>query len=257
MISYLAAGNGVSGSALGGFLGSLAVTVFGFLTLQNVKSIAWRRQGRELVRLEKTISERERNAAPLTSDADPYTIHEESFWREREEYSESSIRLRERVLLNETESLFRRAKAAFAAFLIVAIGTSAVLLYGSYLALEGHIASGIVVALSGAIPATFSLGLYRLQSSADKRASEALKTLDQEVEKETLIKRIQLSARRVADTDSRERLEMLASLRAAMPDATPEQLALLLGAVSGAPMSEKGRSDLPPGRRQPQPPQLQ
>jgi hypothetical protein len=205
--------------------------------------------GRDLAILEQSIDYREHAQGPILDLAvqqklmprDHTSVHDEESLRALQDlglyrgdgrgHLEDVVRVRERTQLNETKSLFRRAKMAFTTFLTVAAGTSIVLLYGAYLALAGHVASGIVVALCSAVPGTFSLGLYRLQTSADKRANEALKDLTREVEREALIQRTFVSAREVKSENSREALEILGTLRAVMPDASPAELASLLAAV--------------------------
>lgn len=250
MLNYLAAGNGGVPTGLGGFLLSAVATTSGFASLTRSRMLLWRKRDRDLAILEESITVREHKQGPLFGvAADEGFIHPEHAENVHDERSlralqdagifissgaghfEDIARVRERTQINEIRSLFRRARMAFNTFLTVATGTSAVLLYGAYLALTGHVASGIVVALCGAVPGTFSVGLYRLQSSADKRADKALKNPSNEVEREALIQRTFTSAREIQNEDSREALRVLGTLRGVMPDASPAELASLLAAV--------------------------
>jgi uncharacterized membrane protein YhiD involved in acid resistance len=252
MLHYLAtSGNGVP-EGIGGILLSALASSFGLVFSAFSKSLKWRDQRHKLKILEETVTTREQKHGPLLSiaieqgfihdDTDSRDIHDEATLRAVQDAGiylgdgnagpfESIARVRERAQINEIKSLFIRARMAFNTFLLVATVTSGVLLYGAYLALAGHVASGIVVALCSAIPGTFSVGMYRLQSSADSRADKALEKLSDEVERESLVQRTFESARRIDNEQSREALEILATLRAVMPDASASELASFLAAI--------------------------
>jgi hypothetical protein len=143
--------------------------------------------------------------------------------------------------MNQISALFRHARIAFYCFLFVSLISSGVLLYGAYLAIYGHIASGVIVSLSSAVPGGFSAGLYRISRSANKQSDDALDMLNREVERETQIGRMLNPANVVNDGDTQEAIRTLAALRAAFPDASPKELSSLLSAVRDKPTSKKSK----------------
>jgi hypothetical protein len=133
--------------------------------------------------------------------------------------------------LNQIGSLFRHARIAFYSFLGITMTSSAILLYGAYLAIYGHIASGVIVALSSAVPGGFSAGLYRISRSADRQSENALTMLNREVERDTQIGRIVNATQTISDLETQEAIQTLSALKAAFPDASPQELSSLLSAV--------------------------
>lgn len=99
--------------------------------------------------------------------------------------------------LSQINSLFTHARMAFYSFLGITLISSGILLYGAYLAIYGHIASGVIVALSSAVPGGFSAGLYRISRSADRQSENALTMLNGEVERETQIDKMLNVAREI------------------------------------------------------------
>lgn len=247
MITYLAAGNGDVSTGIGGLWLSSATALIGALALASGRVRSWIKRSRDLADIQQIIEIRERkdlDRIPVHSDtgeltADEKSVHSELILRALREVKPLSnenitdiSRIRERTQLDELKSLFARAKASFWSFLGVAIGTSAVLMYGAYAAIFGHVEVGIIVTLSSAIPGTFSIVLYRIQSSIDKRADKALRDLDREVEREIIVNLTFKSSTTIKNQNSREALRILATLRTFMPEATPEELSALLKAIS-------------------------
>ena len=115
-------------------------------------------------------------------------------------------------------------------------------MYGAYLAIYGHIASGVIVALSSAVPGGFSAGLYRIKRSADHQAENALALLDAQVEREAQLDRIQMAAQGVRNPETVESIQILRALKAAFPDAPPRQLASLLNEVLNNPSQTEDAS---------------
>ena len=133
--------------------------------------------------------------------------------------------------MSQISSLFTHARMAFYSFLGITLISSGILLYGAYLAIYGHIASGVIVALSSAVPGGFSAGLYRISRSADRQSETALTMLNSEVERETQIDKMLNVARGIDDPETQEAVQTLSALRAAFPDASPQELSSLLNAV--------------------------
>jgi hypothetical protein len=120
---------------------------------------------------------------------------------------------------------------AFYAFLGIAVISAGILLYGAYLAIDGHIASGVIVALSSAVPGSFSAGLYRISRSADHQSENALDMLNREVERETQMDRMLNVAQGIDNPETQEAIRTLSALRAAFPEASPQELSSLLEIV--------------------------
>ena len=139
--------------------------------------------------------------------------------------------IRNEAYLKQISSLFRHARLAFYAFLGISLISSGILLYGAYLAIYGHVASGVIVALSSAVPGGFSAGLFRISRSADDQARKGLDMLDREVERETQIDRMLNAVTEINDVRSQGAIQTLSALRAAFPSASPKELTSLLNAI--------------------------
>lgn len=239
-------------SGFGGLLASALGMVIAAVAVLRIKTGFWTIRSRKYSELIKSITERD--ASRITANTDLIktlaAIREprdfllsENLESRRKNVELDELRRteneflilsksRDQLHLSEIERLFKRARLSFYSFLSIALVTSGILLYGAYLTLAGHIASGVVVALTGAIPGSFSVGLYRISHSADQRADLALSKLDREVEREALVNRTFFAARRLVSEETREAGRILATLRAAFPEASADQLAALLDAVS-------------------------
>lgn len=239
MIIYLASGNGGTSTGVGGLWLSSATALIGALAYASSRIRFWAKRSHDLAIIEKAARavdgpETDRVSIAAGDVDQPQAELEGVIGRKApslETHFDEILRNRVNAQFDETKSLFRRAKVSFWSFLGVSLGTSAVLLYGAYAAIFGHTEVGIVVALSSAIPGTFSVGLYRIQKSIDQRADKALHNLDREVERKVITKSMLEYSNEIHSEDSRESIKILAALRSVIPDATPGELASLLDAI--------------------------